>query len=538
MFHTRAFFLITSSFAALLSGCVNIMAEKPQIETATDPIQHADQFMAAAEKGLINPYNLVPVFVSDKGNHQVFHRVVCAKPGSKEEFQYGIKRMCKNMKGWIAENGFWCRDERSGQPLFMARTREGTMLCGSGQSLEVTVWTPSKNMSPTDSNWLSFAKSHGFEERAQPKRKITLEDLLGIDLSEGAPRPSPKLVDFSVQMTNSGPQVWDLTLNKTRIEDLPKGCFPQNPLEIPLDSVNKSSDPYLMISSYVNGGQILTHSTNKIARCYGPMVKEITAFFSTGTLTTLKFRIPAKYNLKSKILSALGPLKKIFEKSEKSIFSNSMVDSAYYEGNGFALSWYREVSYLSKTKEKEDFFTIVSNQPRLLAEEFLQKRGYPQYGPFKFGYSTKESLAKFMKSNNFSQRGRFKSDKRYFSIFNSMIPFEGTLPKQMRVEYALDFHNQGLLKDVEIAFEHPLTKREVETLLGQNFVYVGKINSLSINLDLNGEQYFDYVYWHKDYLPKKTGSLALYTVHATSGRKTGRVYSLRLASLYPKEDPE
>lgn len=117
------------SCALFLTGCVNLLAQKPDPATAVDAVKFTDQYMEAVEGGLVNPYRLTEEWFKDHGTFLSYSRRICANQDDIRAYRDEIIQICENKNGRFRGLDGWCREKNTDRPLFYAASSSGNVPC-------------------------------------------------------------------------------------------------------------------------------------------------------------------------------------------------------------------------------------------------------------------------------------------------------------------------------------------------------------------------------------------------------------------------
>lgn len=168
----------TILFTLTLTGCVNQFASMPNTSTTTDPIEYAEQYASASEKGLINPLAFVGGR-DDGDNYRKYRKSWCAVHDSgPRNLKAKLNKMCEEKGGELRDR--WCVESNTDTPLFKMTISASTLHCSSGISTFAEVIAPLSEASTADRTWYKFARSNGFKtivehKLAEQKHQADLE---------------------------------------------------------------------------------------------------------------------------------------------------------------------------------------------------------------------------------------------------------------------------------------------------------------------------------------------------------------------------
>ena len=154
--------ILLLSCTVVLTGCVNQFAEFPDPATSTDPVTFTDDYFAAAQSGLISPFNIIPIWISNEAEHREFSRWACVKEQYRDGYYYQIRQVCHNMGGKL--EGEWCRSRDRKIPYFRVRIYKhfDEPMCTLDKPLQVKLIAPLESQSADNANWMNYAQSEGF----------------------------------------------------------------------------------------------------------------------------------------------------------------------------------------------------------------------------------------------------------------------------------------------------------------------------------------------------------------------------------------
>ncbi len=109
------------SCVLFLTGCVNLLAQKPDPATAVDAVKFTDQYMEAVEGGLVNPYRLTEEWFKDHGTFLSYSRRICANQDDIRAYRDEIIQICENKNGRFRGLDGWCREKKYGQAALLRR---------------------------------------------------------------------------------------------------------------------------------------------------------------------------------------------------------------------------------------------------------------------------------------------------------------------------------------------------------------------------------------------------------------------------------
>ncbi len=168
-------FGLASTVAVLLTGCVNLTAEKPIANEEKDPIEYTAAFLSYAEKGLINPWNLTETWEKNTPDARMYRRWICTSFEEIEAYWDGIRQVCKNLNGTVVGAG-WCMEINTAAPLFQVTSPSGIVSgCSNWNRLIVQVLAPHLGVNPADKSWVSYARNQGFRTGKEIQRQAQYE---------------------------------------------------------------------------------------------------------------------------------------------------------------------------------------------------------------------------------------------------------------------------------------------------------------------------------------------------------------------------
>ena len=186
--------LCVSTMAIALTGCTAIGTKYPTLNDTTDPLQYLKQYVAADERGLINPslpltiLGLTNIYITkDYPDHTHWKRLWCGdRPYTS--FLKEVYLICSANGGNYQENG-WCVNPKTNDHLFKVNAYDQGRFCtGTGvhSSLVEGVF-PRAGTSYKDPTWVRFVEVY---KRAQVKIKLEDQEANAVEkrLEEDAAR--------------------------------------------------------------------------------------------------------------------------------------------------------------------------------------------------------------------------------------------------------------------------------------------------------------------------------------------------------------
>ncbi|MFE8069422.1 hypothetical protein QQM79_00015 [Marinobacteraceae bacterium S3BR75-40.1] len=179
----NAFVLLMS---VLASGCVNLIAQKPDENYSTSIVDTLDQYSEATEAGLIDPYRLYDPTgkspgVVDGGKYRGFMRWWCLdSSSSKSELKNLISDHCSKMNGVYSNN--WCYGKKSELPLYKVAVGGASLLversnvpfCSTSEDVGVLAYEKRPNTPKED--WRNIALSElGYISPTENKERLRVE---------------------------------------------------------------------------------------------------------------------------------------------------------------------------------------------------------------------------------------------------------------------------------------------------------------------------------------------------------------------------
>lgn len=190
--HKKLLQTCSLSMLFVLTGCNNILAEKPSVNTTDDIITFTEKYAASDVVGAISLSKLFgknyasfehsakwakrDCWHSNELKAKSTFALYCNAHGG-EFFDREEVRWQKDGKNLISNAG-WCRNTSAPyQPLFIMETvtQEGLDRCGvnlDGEPYyEIWVYTPKDGGSNTDQDWIDYAKTYGFVTKEQENQE-------------------------------------------------------------------------------------------------------------------------------------------------------------------------------------------------------------------------------------------------------------------------------------------------------------------------------------------------------------------------------
>lgn len=332
---------------------------------------------------------------------------------------------------------------------------------------------------------------------------------------------------FNVSESNGSLSAFGFLFGKTKLEDLPVRCFNSHSV-VRANSFGmyKDEDPMVrykprrtLLGSPVAGEVGIYARQDRILECFGDKIKDLYLVFSDDKLSRIDFT-------RERSVNGL----KLETKGVKNIKCKKTDQESVACAKGrYVISSTNDVDF---DNQKIEHVRIVDRLPQDKAFQYLSSNGYPSYGPFKLGLSTKKDLNELMTNLNFKQYDRWDQfENAYKSVLN-IFRLDGSVIKNYPVLYKLIFDKKDILKEVVVTFDPnslPITD-EVERFIFPPFEYQGKTNSMLVNFNDISKRIDDNVYWHSKYLPEKTGGIALFAAHVRVIRGTNKVESIKFVN--------
>ncbi len=312
---------------------------------------------------------------------------------------------------------------------------------------------------------------------------------------------------------------------KTKLDELPLRCFYSNSKVFRQDENVPEEAPMLFLWTWENSGRIVIRpKKSRISECFGRGVRDISLSFANQKLSDIRATYTKDYF--DKIRPHIASTIKKFGLACKAHSLGMKCNNRQIE-----IKIHNEYLTSDEVPIKVVEFEVKDKGPANDAMSYLKAHGFPRYGQFNLGLDTKTSLKALMKRAGYEQANnldRLLNEYRTLNILS--YPNGGAVVGEL-VTAEIFFDTNDVLYSYSATF-NPVFRRKLDyvvDILGDEFLYQGRTLCWLINTGTE-EPLIEEVFWHRDYLPEKTGGVPLYAVNVRVGLYSGYVHSMEITN--------